>query len=940
MFEEPIYVPQTSFSHGEVSPALYGRTDLQGYTSGLRTSRNGFVRTEGSWSNRQGTNYCAPATTATPRASYIIPFTFNVGQSYVIEFGAGTFQAFYQGAALANITGTTPYAIADLPALRYTQSADTLVVVHPKYPTYEFKRITDPVTSLVSFTFLPVTFTGGPFLQQNTDGVTFVSASASSGTVVLTASAPIFNVNHVGALFQLTQQDLSTIQPWEPANRLNQAVDYIVGILGKRCRSNLKNYICVGYPGYNLAAGQNAIVINTGTVAPNHSQGTQADGSGYAIPNGPNAAGVLWQYTDSGYGVVKITSFLSASQVVGDVQPNYVGGPGLLPIPVVGGPTPDVVGPWTFTGDGITKTFNTATATVFDPNKFLVTINTAYVSPSLYSITSTNVVFLTAPRVSDVIVVTQILSLGQTSYWAFGAFSPDQGYPSAASYIPDRLLLSATPKQPVGVFASKTSDYHNHSQSNPIVNSDAFAVFLNARQLNAISDIAPLQDLIIGTANIIWRLWPGSTGTAMGPLAIKADPQAFLGASPGCASVLYGDSLLYVTYGGRRIRDLFYQFQMDKYGGTEVTAYSRHLVPFGTEIIKMQYAPDPWGQVYALRSDGILLACTYVREQQMTAWSRWDTQGLVEDIALVPENNSFALYMIVNRTIKGVTVRYVERLAQWETRTIYDYQFMDCNLTYDGRNTSATTMTLSQGSTWIAGDTGLLIASNTGGWANFAASDAVIGNQIQLFDSSGQLARVLITGFISIVSVHVRFVDPIPTDLQGAPTRTWTFARKVFTGANALAGQTVACLADANVVAGTNGTPTVAVDSNGGFTLPTPCGVVCVGLQYLSDLETLALNAPSIESLRVRAKGIPHIYLDVTGTRGLMTGTNFDTLFPIKEREFEPYLSPTNLQEGVIENIMVSDFDSEAHVCVRQTFPLPVTIRMVIPAINVGEPEA
>jgi hypothetical protein len=79
--------------------------------------------------------------------------------------------------------------------------------------------------------------------------------------------------------------------------------------------------------------------------------------------------------------------------------------------------------------------------------------------------------------------------------------------------------------------------------------------------------------------------------------------------------------------------------------------------------------------------------------------------------------------------------------------------------------------------------------------------------------------------------------------------------------------------------------------------------------------------------------------VDVTGTRGLTTGVNFTEMYPIKERAFEAYLKPTAVQHGIEENLMVAGFDSEMHVCVRQAYPLPCTVRMVIPAVNVGTEE-
>jgi hypothetical protein len=938
MFEEPIYPFGCSFAHGEVSPFLFGRVDLQAYQSGLRTSRNAFIHTEGSWSNRPGWMFQSQSqVTQVPGGSVILPFTFNVGQSYIIEIGAAGLQVYYQGVPVGT-TLTTPYLVSELPYLRWSQSADTLTITHQNHPPFEFKR-----TSATTFTFQAAVYRNGPFAPMNTDGTTLVAASASSGTVTLTSSTPIFQAGHVGGLFYLQQQDVSPITPWQPVQAFPGL--YATYPVGYRMSSNNKNYICAAVFG-------SASQYSTGAIAPNHTYGVVWDGNGGQINGVTYSAGVGWEFTDFGYGVLTITGNLGGStnvvngityysQCTATVMPVVAGQPAVLPYCVVGGKVSGVIGTWNYTGNGTTTAFGPLTGgTTVDPTKYFVTINGVWQPPASYTIAyqETGIFFLSPPANGSSISVTQVGGLFASTFWAFGAFSPAQGYPASCTYYPDRLVLAGTIQQPTGVFGSKTSDYHNFSISNPVVNSDAFTVFLNARQLNTIVDLVPLQDLIVGTANIIWRLWAGSTNTALGPLAIQALPQAFVGESNQCPAVLYGDSMLYTIYGGRRIRDFMYQFQFDKYTGGELTAYSRHLVPYGTYIKKMAYAPDPWGQLFALRSDGELLCCTYVREQQMIAWNRWDTPGTIDDIAIIPENNFYSLYCLVNRTINGGNVRNLEKLASWETSTIYDYNFMDCSITYDGRNTSTTTMTISGGMTWLSQDVVTLTASGSTGWAGFQSSDPGYQNVIQFFDANNQLCRVLITGVSSTTIATGRLIDPCPSDLQGVATLTWTFARTTFTGATNLAGQTVMALGDSNVIAGRQGAPTLQVSLAGTITLPNAVGVLCVGLQYLSDFETLSLNEQGLQTIRERAKGIPHLYLDVTGSRGLITGTDFNTMTDIKERAFETYTVTTDTQEGIINNLIYSEFDSEAHVCIRQTYPLPCTIRMVIPSVNVGDP--
>jgi len=47
-------ITQRSFTGGELSPSLYARNDLSKYEYGLKSLKNGFVRTEGCVSNRAG----------------------------------------------------------------------------------------------------------------------------------------------------------------------------------------------------------------------------------------------------------------------------------------------------------------------------------------------------------------------------------------------------------------------------------------------------------------------------------------------------------------------------------------------------------------------------------------------------------------------------------------------------------------------------------------------------------------------------------------------------------------------------------------------------------------------------------------------------------------------------------------------------------------------
>ena len=93
---------------------------------------------------------------------------------------------------------TTPYAVADIPAIKMAQSADTLYLVHPNYAPRKLTR-----SSHTTWTLTTITFLDGPYMETNTTTTTLTpSAFAPGAGVTLTASAVTGINNDTG--FQTT----------------------------------------------------------------------------------------------------------------------------------------------------------------------------------------------------------------------------------------------------------------------------------------------------------------------------------------------------------------------------------------------------------------------------------------------------------------------------------------------------------------------------------------------------------------------------------------------------------------------------------------------------------------------------------------------------------------------------------------------------------------
>jgi hypothetical protein len=883
-----------------------------------------------------------------PNQAWVVAAVISTTQFFT-SAPYGSFTYISAGSVGVPATLSNHYATSDLPNLRWAQSADVLDVVVNTQPLSALTRV-EPT----SFTFTIPQLLFGPFQDLNTDGTTTVYASATQGSVTLTASSAIFKSAHVGALFTIQEQFLGSILPWVADQTWSTGG---AGVATALCRSDGKIYVAVGPPG----SGD----TNTGSFQPVHTSGTQWDGNVGPTPGVSGFQnGIEWQFVSTNAGVALITQYISPTQVKATVQ-SYKGVYSNFPPTVVGGPVTSV-GPWTFSGTGSQTTFalTSPSNTVLDPNQFYVTVGGIFQDPSTYTISSAsggNIVFYTPPadgtaNVSVAQVVGTVnniytnLSTGNTptplkglclsTYWAFGSFSSIQGYPGVVTYYDDRLLLAATQLQPQTFFASQVSDYLNFGVSNPQVDSDSITETLNSRQQNPIVDMIALNQLLLGTATATQLVTNSAADGTITPEDISVVGQEFYGVQ-NVPIALTGSTAIYVQWGGRKIRDVVYQFLYGKFLGQELTLYAQQMFPVGTTCTRVAYAPEPFGLVFCVRSDGVMCVCTYFQEQQagmapgsgVVAWTRYITAGNFEDVCVLPENGTFSVYVIVGRTLQGQYVRQIERFAAREFATPNDEFFVDSGLTYDGRNTSTTTMILTGGTTWLAGDTGTLTASSVSGWANFQATDATLNNAIFLFDASGNRMRAQIISFISMTQVGVSFLDIVPSTLQAKATSVWTFARTMFSGLTNLIGQTVAVQADGAVM------PQLVVSSSGTVSLPYAGGVVHAGLPYVSQLQSLNFNIQNQPSIRNVMKTITRASVVVDESLPFFAGPSFDNLTQCSLREFEAYGQPTDLFTGVVPVFMPTQSSDDAVLCIQMSDPAPLTVLGWQAEVDMGEPQ-
>lgn len=887
------YFNQPSFAAGEIAPELYGRVDQELYYIGLRTCRNFIVRQYGGVANRPGTQFIAECKGKTR----IIPFQFNEEQTYIIELGHLYMRIIADGGEIletaVNITNATQANPVVITAAAHGFSNGQDVYITGVVGMVELNGRTFRVANAAANTFELKDYQG-----NNINGTAY-GAYSSGGTAarVYTVTTPwdendLFGINFTQSndVITLCHNDYlvrditrTAATAWTVTIFNNQEGPF------KDKNTTATTVTASGVTGA-ITLTASAALFDSGMV-----------GELFYLEQMPTDDTKTWEVAKSiTAGDIRRAGFNYYSAVntatTGTVRPSHTEGSAT---------DGDNGVEWTYLHSG----FGIAQITGF---------------------TSSTVVNATViKRLPN--KVTTVAS----TIWAKSAWSAAEGYPAAAAYHKQRLGFGGTKNQPNGLWLSAIGARNFFGKSNPVLDDEAITLLLDTTQVNAVRHLLPLKSLIVLTS-ASEQLVNGVDNVLSAVTPPVAEVQGYTGAST-VAPIIVDNTAVFVQDMGSVVRSLAYQLESDTFTGIDLSARSPHLFR-NKSIIDWSFQKYPLAVIWAVMNDGSLNGFTFMPEQKLYAWHRHDTDGLFESVASIREGNEIATYLVVKRTVNGVERRYIERFSSRYFATVRDAYFVDCGLSYDGRNyvedadgivsyRSAVTLTISGGTTWDSPEVLTVTASS----AMFVASD--VGNQIVFWteDADGvKIAlRLDITGFTSSTVVSAIPTRPLPVAYRNAARLDWEFGKKMFLSLNHLEGKAVAVLADGNVVEGLS-------VASGKVTLPDAAAVVHIGLPYVSDLETLDFAQPLGQN-KAKTANFPLALVTVQETRKLVVANNAFTDESaaskfIEAKQRSPgigYDAPIPAETLVFEVNLNSSWSRQGRFCIRQDAPLPVTVNCI-----------
>ncbi|WP_230686078.1 hypothetical protein [Burkholderia gladioli] len=624
---------QSNLNAGELSPPLGGHIDLDRYANGVKVMLNAIPQIEGGSRRRFGLRQIAP--TKSTFTTRLVPFVFSKSQAYVVELGE-QYARFYTVDGQIQQSGVpielaTPWTAAQVFSLEYAQNSDTMFVAHPSMPIKRMVRVLQTTWSISDAPFDP-----SPVDEIGERPPATITLSGTTGTITVSASADTFLTSDLG--------------------RNIVAGSGIAQITAVASTTSATAVVASAFAGTSFS--QNAWKLDQSPlVAITPSNATPVGGSIALVAAGP--AFSVGTISQTGTTVTVTTNGAHGYSVGTRVVLSGFQGSGIDGLYTID--TVPTAFTFTFTFNGqliaggtLGAVYEYAAGHAWRPQDVgsYVELNGGLVELSVYD----------SPERMYGVIKRELSSTltAPTTGWTLKSvmWNPTDGYPAAVSLFKQRLYAAGSSGYPMRLWASGIGLYLDFTPGTN--DGDAFGYDMASDQVNQTVHLSAAKVLAALTQGEEFTVTGGNTG-AITPTNIDVDSQSVY----GCAQarpVRVGNEIIYAQRAGTKIRAMTYDLNTDAYRSQNLTRLAAHIT--GPGIVDMAFQAEPVPIVWMVRSDGVLVSMTYDRDDNVCGFARHTTDGLFKSVCAIPGADGDVLFAVVQRTINGQTVQFVERLDE------------------------------------------------------------------------------------------------------------------------------------------------------------------------------------------------------------------------------------------------------------------------------------
>jgi hypothetical protein len=242
-----------------------------------------------------------------------------------------------------------------------------------------------------------------------------------------------------------------------------------------------------------------------------------------------------------------------------------------------------------------------------------------------------------------------------TEEWAEGAWSAKRGYPTAVVLHDGRLWWAGKDKIHGSVSdAFDSFDEEVEGDSGPISRS------IGAGPVDTINWLVSAANLMVGGQGSEYVARASSLDEPLTPTQFGLKTVSTLG-SAALRAIKVDNSVVFVQRNGTRAYEISLDSGSYNYVSSDLTALVPEIGSPSIVRIAVQRMPDT--RIHCVRSDGLVAVLVFDKVENVSCWLLVETDGDIEDVAVLPGSEEDSVYYTVKRTINSATVRFIEKWA-------------------------------------------------------------------------------------------------------------------------------------------------------------------------------------------------------------------------------------------------------------------------------------
>ena len=463
-----------------------------------------------------------------------------------------------------------------------------------------------------------------------------------------------------------------------------------------------------------------------------------------------------------------------------------------------------------------------------------------------------------------------------------------------------------------------------------IYSDNSISLMISSDTVDKIEWLQEGRRMTIGTSGGIFQMFGNRDDTTITPFSFSVEKISNWQAHDSALPAQIGNNMVYVQKNGRKVRELVFDREQDKYSAKDITLRAEDITQTG--ITGMVFQDQPASLIWCIRTDGKLVSCTYNLDLNMASWAIHSLGGThtdatygdhskVDSLTVIPRGSYDQLWMVVKRHVD----EYFTQIAHTAITDATDKIGITSHGLADGTAVKMTTdgtmpTNLTSGTTYYVRDSAtndFKLAATSGGSA-IAITQGSGTHTLYKIDSEQYFIEYLEQFYDSSMDQDDAHYVDCGSYYSGSSAST-------LTGLDYLEGEAVLVLGNKAVQPG-------KTSSAGSITPDLAVTTARIGLVYNSDVQTLPLAIGDVQTSTSigNKKRIHRIVVKLLDSMSIQYGMDSDDLTEEVFRSAGDAIGAAlSLFTGDRELTMPGIYDTEGKIYLRQDAPYPSNILMI-----------